>query len=395
MSTATTAPAEAPTTSSLATPAAQRWRSAKTPIAVALLVLLAGTVLVLSRGPAPASRLDPRSPAPSGGRAVAELLRRAGVQVDLVTTTAALVATARPGDTVLVTDPGLLGPAQVRDTVALGTDLVVLASTDPAGYLPGFVAEPQQADVRAPACSLAPAARSGRSDAGVIGYRPDPTGAAVLPLDTQLCYPADGVASLVQATTGGRAVTLVGSAAILTNDRLDDQGDAALALGLLGARPRLVWYLPTAGDGPVTARRTFYDLVPDGVWWGLGEGLVALLLLVLWRARRLGPLVVEPLPVVVRAAEAVEGRARLYRRTGARGPAADALRTGVRRRLGTALGLTLGAAPPTVLAAVGARSRLDPGRVRDLLYGAAPVDDAALVRLADALDALEKEVRRS
>jgi hypothetical protein len=32
--------------------------------------------------------------------------------------------------------------------------------------------------------------------------------------------------------------------------------------------------------------------------------------------------------------------------------------------------------------------------VGSLLYGAAPADDAALVRLADDLDALEREVRR-
>jgi hypothetical protein len=32
--------------------------------------------------------------------------------------------------------------------------------------------------------------------------------------------------------------------------------------------------------------------------------------------------------------------------------------------------------------------------VAALLYGAAPADDGALVRLADDLDALEREVRR-
>ncbi len=44
--------------------------------------------------------------------------------------------------------------------------------------------------------------------------------------------------------------------------------------------------------------------------------------------------------------------------------------------------------------AVAARSRRTQGEVGALLYGAAPADDAALVRLADDLDALEREVRR-
>ena len=75
-----------------------------------------------------------------------------------------------------------------------------------------------------------------------------------------------------------------------------------------------------------------------------------MLLLALWRARRLGPVVAEPLPVVVRAAETVEGRARLYRRGGARGQAA---RGAARRRpvagSGRALGLPRRADPPAVV----------------------------------------------
>ena len=103
---------------------------------------------------------------------------------------------------------------------------------------------------------------------------------------------------------------------------------------------------------------------------------------------------VEPLPVVVRAAETVEGRSRLYRRSGARGQAAEALRAGVRDRLGTALGLPRRVAPPAVVTAVAARAGRSGPDVAALLYGAAPADDGALVRLADDLDALEREVRR-
>ena len=45
----------------------------------------------------------------------------------------------------------------------------------------------------------------------------------------------------------------------------------------------------------------------------------------LWRGRRLGPLVVEPLPVVVKAVESTQGRGRLYRRVRDRAHAAGIL----------------------------------------------------------------------
>jgi hypothetical protein len=104
--------------------------------------------------------------------------------------------------------------------------------------------------------------------------------------------------------------------------------------------------------------------------------------------------VAEPLPVGVRAAETVEGRARLYRRAGARDTAAEALRAGLRSRLVPLLGQPARSEPPAVVDAVAARSRRTPPEVAALLYGAAPADDAALVRLADELDVLEREVRR-
>jgi hypothetical protein len=103
----------------------------------------------------------------------------------------------------------------------------------------------------------------------------------------------------------------------------------------------------------------------------------------------------EPLPVVVRAAETVEGRSRLYRKAGARDVAADALRRAAVRRLGAALSLPRRAAPGEVVAAVASRTGRPAGDVGALLYGAAPTDDGGLVTLADALDSVDREVRRS
>jgi hypothetical protein len=123
-------------------------------------------------------------------------------------------------------------------------------------------------------------------------------------------------------------------------------------------------------------------------------GLVALWLVVVaalaivWRGRRFGPLVPEPLPVVVRSAETARGRASLYRESGARDRAATVLRAEAVRRLALRLGLSASAPASEVVAAAAARSGPDAVAVRDLLAGPPPADDLALARLAEALDAL-------
>ena len=127
---------------------------------------------------------------------------------------------------------------------------------------------------------------------------------------------------------------------------------------------------------------------------GLAQLAIAVLLLALWRARRLGPVVAEPLPVVVRAAEAVEGAGPALPTGRCAGPGRRGTAHGVRARLVPALGLPRRAEPTAVVAAVAARSSRPAAEVGALLYGAAPADDASLVRLADALDDLEREARR-
>ncbi|MDQ1599032.1 MAG: hypothetical protein QOD68_506 [Actinomycetota bacterium] len=391
--TVTTAPDVTPASASSASTdpgAGQVWQAVKGPLTVLVVVLLAGLVVALAAGGPTGGRLDPRSAAPSGSRALAQVLGDQGVQVERVTTSAAMVATTGPDDTLLVVDPDLLAASQVAEVRATGADLVVVGATAPGRYLPGVTAEQAEPGVRTPGCDLPVAQQAGAVDAGGIDYVTDDTKLRA----PNLCYAGDGRPSLVQVRVDSNLVTLLGPSSPLTNSRLDDEGDAALALGLLGGHDRLVWYLPTAADVPPSAQKSFYELVPDGVWWGLLQVGVAVLLLALWRARRLGAVVVEPLPVAVRAAETEEGRARLYRRNHARGQASESLRAGVRSRLGNALGLPRRADPQALVTAAAARSGWSGADVTALLYGAAPADDAALVQLADRLDALEKEVRR-
>ena len=119
-----------------------------------------------------------------------------------------------------------------------------------------------------------------------------------------------------------------------------------MALRLLGQRDRLVWYVPEAadlvGDDGVSLRTLLPEWILPGLWIA-GATVLALLL---WRVRRLGPLVTEPLPVTVKAIETTQSRGRLYRKAGDRAHAAQALRRAARTSAGRAAA-PAGRRPPT------------------------------------------------
>ena len=169
---------------------------------------------------------------------------------------------------------------------------------------------------------------------------------------------------------------------------------AALALGLLGENPRLVWYQPDIDDYAFESDGTLASRQAD---WYLP--LVVLLLLVgvaaaLWKGRRMGPVVVENLPVEVRSSETMEGRARLYERGGARDHALDTLRTATVARLARTIGLSRTASSDEVITACAAVTGRDRAGLDALLRTAGAVDDRAFVHLSDELLRLERELAR-
>ncbi len=209
------------------------------------------------------------------------------------------------------------------------------------------------------------------------------------------CYRSGEGAALVQVEQAGRTVTLLASGAPLTNSRLANQGNAALGIGLLSTRSTVVWLTPRALAPSGEQTPSFSSLIPRPVKLAAVQLGVAVMVLALWRARRLGPLVPERLPVAVPAAEVITGRGRLYRRMHARDRAATALRARVLATLAPRLGLEADGPPDALIDKIAATTRRTPETVRTLLYGAHPVDDTALVQLAADLDALSEEVHRS
>ena len=135
------------------------------------------------------------------------------------------------------------------------------------------------------------------------------------------------------------------------------------------------------------------SLMPSYVVPGLWLVAASVVALVLWRGRRLGPLVTEPLPVVVRAAESTRSRGRMYHRTNDRQHAAAVLVEASRRRLTDLLRLPRGTDLGVLVTAVAVRTGRDPRAVHELLAVPLVGKDSQLVELGQRLNQLENEVR--
>jgi hypothetical protein len=371
----------------------RRWRWA---LGVGGFVLLFALLIALTTPGSTQVHLDPDNTGRGGTRAVAEVLRQQGVEVRRVTTVDAAVGVADRGSTLVVVNPDLLDEGMLDRLGGTGADLVlvqpglsVLSHLD----LDITVADGTATGRAEPRCDLPAARTAGRIRSGGRLYRlTSPAG------EGAVCYPGRGPATrgtYVSTERSGHRVLVLGQSDVLVNEHVSEDGNAALALHSLGANEHLVWLVPDPLALGVEDPPTVLELLPAAVRWLMVPLLLAVLSALYWRSRRMGRLVAEPLPVVVRSVETHEGRARLYRRAGARDRAAATLRTAALRRIAARLALTSAETTPEQVAEVAAATaELDGQRVRATLLGPAPADDAALVRLAEELDTLEKALNR-
>jgi hypothetical protein len=381
-----------------------RWRRWRWPASVAGVIVLTALVSTALLPDTSRGALDPRSADPEGSRAIAQILRRQGVEITVVERSTEAVDGATSGMTLVVVRPSLLGPAQLErlagsdtDLVLVEPDLVTLRELAPA-LTPLGTATPHREE---PACADPDAVAAGRVTGGGHLYALSPTPSGTTSSATTSftgCYPdtsrTGGPArfSLARLDTGDRRITVLGQRQVLQNGSLVVEGNAALALRVLGTHGTLRWYLPDPVELKESTDITPADLLPPWVPWAFAQLVLAVLAALIWRGRRFGRVVTEPLPVVVRSAEAVEGRARLYRTGRAAGRAAAVLRTASLRRLGARLGVPPDAGPQDVVSLTAQATGASPGHVHETLLGDPPKDDTALVALAAALDELERAV---
>ena len=334
----------------------------------------------------PGGRLDPEATGPDGGHALVALLRDQGVTVVVANSVDEAVNAARPGSLLLFGQTQRVTSEALMNHLADASgDLLLVEPTSRAraALSPGIRSAGTGSADDAPDCALREA-----NQAGAVDFGPSNTFRAVGDATVTSCYGG----ALVRYRDGDRGVTVLGSTEFMTNGALLRAGNAALAMNLAGAHSRLVWFAPQHIEGGSAAKGKIFDLIPGNVTWMVVQLWLTVALIALWKGRRIGPLVAEDLPVVVRASETVEGRGRLYRSRRARDRAAQALRTATLQRLLPRLGLGADAQPAAMVQAIAARNRSDPEMLRHILFGPTPATDSDLVQLSHALDDVERQV---
>lgn len=362
---------------------------------VLVAILLAGSgiaaAIQISLASTSADPMGASNPAQQGGQALASVLAEHGVDVRAVGSLqdARRAASDRHDTTVLLSDPkGILDAAQLRSVLALGSDVVAV---DP-GFVqlstmaPGVAqAGTTRLDSSAAQCEAAPARRAASIAGRGPAYRV--TGEAIG------CFPVgDNAYAVAQSTSNGARVTVM-AAGLADNEGIARAGNAALAIGVLGRHRTLVWYLPSEADARAAGTPSLAELTPA---WLTPAALLLIAVVVaagVWRGRRFGPLVVENLPVLVRAGETMEARARLYRTASARAHALDALRVGALRRIAALCGLPPHAHVDQIAATAAALTGRAAEDVRDVLLDGLPRTDAAALDYASRLADLEADVR--
>jgi hypothetical protein len=371
---------------------AQRWRSARWVLLALVVIVGVATLSSYLTAPRPGGPMDPDSTSPEGARALATILREHGVDVIAAGDIAAVERAARPDTLILVAQTFYLFDDEVLQRLAeLPGDRLLVAPVSrtreelaPEIRLGGGTTFGDSE----PDCDLREATRAGAVQFGLSDAY-EATG------DTPVtrCYGG----ALVRYTHNGREVTVVSASDFMTNSGLLKQGNAALAMNLAGSHPRVIWYAPqhSEAESESTGGARITDFIPDQVGWVVLQLCLVIALVAMWKGRRIGPLVAEQLPVVVRASETVEGRGRLYRSRRTRDRAADALRTAALQRMMPRIGLGHDAEPPAVVTAVAERCGLPPQAVAHMLFGPAPASDPELVNLAHELDNIERQVAQS
>lgn len=355
--------------------------------------------------------LSPLGTGRHGSSELAERLRQRGIEIERVTSSEAAVEAARGRDaTILVPAPDLLdGQLLPGLAAARGSYRVVVLRPGLFGRLQiglpiGLAHSRWAARTVDPGCADPVARQAGPAMVFRDRYQT---------VDTSLtsCY----YGSLVRSRIMSTEIVVVGATEPFRNDRIGEVGNAALATGLLTRHDLLIWVdvhsselrprLPNVlpdYERPEQDRTNtgnpLLDAFPVQLWTTFVLLVGAGLLLAIARARRLGPPVPEPLPVVVPAAEAVTGRARLYRRIRAREPSLAILREAALARLARSVD-PLARSPERGLADPGprrdafvrllaTRTGWPPDRVETVLFGPPPTTDAALVAAVADLDQL-------
>lgn len=378
--------------------------------AVVVLMLIIG-VLAITSQPEDGTPFSPANPGPDGARAAAQILGDQGVTVTHADTLSGLEIDDAAHTTLVIASPENLSYDQIEAVLAYPGDIVFLGAdygvVDLLGGPDATASSYIPSQPAAATCDDPDALAAGTVTVTAGVQFPESP-------QTEQCFTVDGSSAYVVHERGSGAeastVRIIASAALVTNADLATEGNAALALRALGHHPHVAWYVSsfydlsmppwTGGDGDdgdetaAPAVPTTSDLLPP--WFMPVLFILGLTVLVAawWRGRRFGRLVPEPLPVVVPGAEAVKGRARLYRRANAHAHAGASLRAQAAVRIGRRLGVPRTAPADALIDATQRATGRPREHVAALLTGPLPHSNADMMTLIKELDSLESEVHR-
>jgi len=399
----------------------------------ALLAVAVLVVVVLSGRQSSEVPFDIDSSRPAGYRALATLVRDRGATVSSISARSLLDDDQPPtgaGEVLVVPRPDLMGEREFDSVMdaARGGALVVLgerrtvvsddgAGEQPFGAFAGAGVFPDRILADTPA---APTRQGDCEIARLVGLGPiDTAFASPLPAvgeppgtgsgsEARTCYGDLSGSYVTEQQVGSGSLVTLGSPYLWVNSRLwpdkenggEPLDNAAMGLRLLG---------PSADGASVGTRITFVDavaspgtmpngtqspmeLIPVGVKLGLVQMLAAFGIYSWWRARRLGSVMAESMPVEIAGSELVVAVGDLLRRKGSPQRAADVLRADARRELARRLGVPPDAPPAAVVSVVAGRSNRSPDELRGALADAPVTGADQLVRLAATLSDIRQEV---
>lgn len=385
-----------------------RWLWGIVALAVVGLVVY-GVISMVTLATARTEPLDPANPSDNGSQALASVIADHDVRVDITRNQDQLIDAPRPdADTsVVVTETDALSARTARRFAEQTSDArrVILVSPS-TGVLDALGL--RVLEVRAPVDTSGGARTPpARCDAPWLGpldtISDDGTWYFADTDDATSCFRyGDDAPMIVLPRTSTRPEVVVMSGAALRNDEITRFDNAGVAIRTLAPASRLLWYVPSRSDVVIDQPSAPSD-IPRAIGPLIALALFLVLALMLWRGRRFGPLVTEPLPAVVKAIETTAARGRLYHRARAADRAAATLRAAIVENLSRHLGLPVPTRPAAaastaidalVVAAADATGR-DRRDVGQLLAGPLPSTDVELVDFTTRLTALEKEVRRT
>ncbi|MGH8877529.1 MAG: DUF4350 domain-containing protein [Stackebrandtia sp.] len=408
-----------------------------TPIAVALAIIVLTMIAAFIRSPSPGAEsfLSPQSSGGDGSAKLAASLEDEGVPVKRYTDAVEAFDEAENGDTtVFIPAPDYLNSQDMEQLQsAASASPIRFVFVDPSRDFLDALGLRKEGSARIAPKTVEPPGRDGKcslpaaSDAGAASMlrqqyaKTDSSAQFTQEIDWRFCYDN----GLAFTRTAESSLVVAGASDPFTDEYFDEAGNAELTTGLLGRHKSVVWLdkhslstlpdpsdpasdPPSAEEPPPTTEsrdpieypgeaRTspIYDALPTWLWAALVGTVVLGVLAALWKGRRLGPPVTEPLPVTVPAAETVHGRARLYRRAHAYAVTLRALRAGALHRIQPALGLSSQATDAEVVEAVANRTGWPSEQVTATLYGAQPANEDQLFDATQAVDALVSAVENA